>query len=330
MDILYIGNFAPLGSPLGYSPIADYILYSIEQLGHRVNGVNECTVTAEDVIEELKAHKYDLVLTEEARLKGDHEGDDKGEKTDIRGYFTPVMEYVRERNIPIVAWLTNIFYGLKMREIQITQNPIFKADIVFSTDGGHQKEFSAAGVNHVLLRQGIYEPEAVLGEPNPDIKAEIVFIGAIYEHIWPYRKKLVQWLEKTYKGRFAHYGQRGEVRHQALADMIASVKIVIGDSVYCPYYWSNRIYEMIGRGAFFVHPRVEGLNEEFNEYKHFIPYDIGNFGQLKEIIDYYSDDRHKLERDRIRLAGYEHCRRAHTYLIRVKEMMKVLKERKII
>ena len=112
MDILYIGNFAPLGSPLGYSPVADYILYSIEHLGHRVNGVNECKVTAEDVIEELKAHKYDLILTEEARLKGDHAGDDKGEKTDIKGYFQPVMDYCNDHKIPVVAWLTNIFWGV--------------------------------------------------------------------------------------------------------------------------------------------------------------------------------------------------------------------------
>ena len=217
-----------------------------------------------------------------------------------------------------------------LRETQISQNPIFKADIVFSTDGGHQKEFEAAGVNHVLLRQGIYEPEAVLGTPNPDIKAEIVFIGAIYEHIWPYRKTLVKWLQRTYKERFAHYGQRGEIRHQGLADLIASVKIVVGDSVHCPYYWSNRIMEVIGRGGFFIHPRVEGLNKEFPYYKTFIPYDIGNFGQLKEIIDYYSDDKHKLERDKIRLAGFEHCKKYHTYMIRVKEMMRILKERKII
>src|SRR3990167_3629887 len=210
--------------------------------------------------------------------------------------------------------------NIKRREIQVHTNPIFRADMVFSTDGGHQKEFEDVGVKHRLLRQGIYQAEAYLGQPTFPTKAEIVFVGSVYEHIWPYRKELIDFLKETYKEKFEHLGERGDIRHDALNNLCATVKIVVGDSVYTPYYWSNRIYEIIGRGGFFIHPKVVGLDKEFTPYEHFIPYDFGNFGQLKEIIDYYLS--HNEEREKIKLAGFEHCKKNHTYLHRVKEMLK--------
>lgn len=324
MKILYVGNYALPGSPLGECPNALYIQKTFEELGHFVKGMNECDYEPEEVIKELE-NGYDLLLTEEGRLKGDFKNDEKNDKDILLNKFQKVMDAVK---IPIVSWLTNIFFSIMRREIQVYTNPIFKSDIVFSTDGGHQKDFEAAGVKHRLLRQGIYQQEAYLGKPTFPTKAEIVFVGAVYEHIWPYRKKLIDFLKKTYGDRFEHLGQRGDIRHDALNNLCATAKIIVGDSVYSPHYWSNRIYEIIGRGGFFIHPRVEGLNEEFQYYKHFVPYDFGNFEQLKEIIDYYLT--HDKERNKIRLAGFEHCKKHHTYLHRVKEMLKVLKEEKII
>lgn len=318
MKILYLGNYANRDSSLGYAPNAWWIQKTLEELGHEVTGINEKDVEAQELLALLPA--YDLLLTEEARLKGDHVSTEEGENI-IRGLF---QEVVDKSQIPIICWLSNIFMGIDQREIEIETNPIFKADIVFSTDGGHQKEFQEKGVNHHCLRMGIYEPEAVLGEPIYSTKAEIVFVGSLYEHIWPYRKQLVDWLQATYGDRFLHVGQRGEVRHQELNNLLATVKIVVGDSVYSPGYWSNRVYEMIGRGGFLIHPMIEGLEKEFEPYKHFIPYNYGDFDGLKQKIDYFLS--HDEEREAIKLAGFEHCKKHHTYRQRVEEMLRVLKE----
>ena len=208
--------------------------------------------------------------------------------------------------------------GVEGREEEIKTNPIFKADIVFSTDGGHQKDFEALGVNHVLLRQGIYSPEAYLGKANYPTSAEIGFIGSTYSHIWPYRDQLIKFLAHTYGTRFEHFGIRGEIRHDPLNRLLATLKIVVGDSVKSPYYWSNRIYEVLGRGGFLIHPITEGLDEEFIPYKHFIPYTFGDFEGLKEIINYYLI--HDSARDKIRIAGHQFCKKNYTYLERCKTL----------
>lgn len=319
MTLLYIGNYSQLDGPLGYCPNAWWIEETFRQLGWEVDGVDEASYEGKDILQMLVGKKYDLVLCEEGRLKDDHHSDDEG-NTEIKGYFQPIVDYCKEHNIPIVSWLTNVFFGVMQRHVQVYTNPIFKSDIVFSTDGGHQKEFEEAGVNHKLLRQGIYKPESYISKEKFPTSAELVFIGSVYEHIWPYRKKLIDFLKDTYGSRFEHLGQKGEIRHEPLNNLMATVKIVVGDSVYSPYYWSNRVYEVIGRGGFLIHPRVPGLDKEFTPYKHFIPYDLGNFEQLREIIDYYLE--HDEEREKIRMAGFEYCRKHHTYQNRVKEMIK--------
>ncbi len=324
MKVLYIGTFAKNDPRIGTCPNADYISDAFVELGHQVTRVNESDVTADDVVR--LADSYDLLLVEEGRLKGDHWSDKAG-VNHIEGYFQKVMDNV---TIPVIPWLTNLFMSIGPRELELTTNPVFKADIVFSTDGGHDKEFAAAGVNHILLRQGIHEPEAYLAKPEYNTLAEIGFIGSIYDNIWPYRKKLKDFLTKGYGGRFEHFGQSGDIRHDNLNKLLATLKIVVGDSVASPYYWSNRLYEFLGRGAFMVWPMVDGVDQEYEPYKHFIPYQYGDWDGLKEIIDFYLDDKRKAKRDKIRLAAIEHSKKHHTYKHRVEKMLAILKEHQII
>jgi spore maturation protein CgeB len=81
-----------------------------------------------------------------------------------------------------------------------------------------------------------------------------------------------------------------------------SAKIVIGDSVYSPQYWSNRIYETLGRGGFLIHPNVPGIEKEYEPWKEFIPYDYNDFTSLKEKIDYFLTK--PKEREKIQMAGF--------------------------
>lgn len=321
MKVFYLGNYAGPDSPLGYCPNAAYIQNALEALGHTVTGVNECDVTADDLIAQVKG--YDLLLTEEARLKGDNQN--AGAHDIIDGRFQRVMDEVK---VPVIPWLTNIFWSITRREEHITKNPIFKAKIVFTTDGGHDEEWRRAGVNHRLLRQGIHEPEAVLGKATYPTKAKVAFVGGVYENIWPYRRVLIDFLHETYKEDFLHTGKRGEVRHQELNDLLATVPVIVGDSVYSPRYWSNRVYEFIGRGGFLIMPRIPGLEKEFEPGKHIVFYRLGDFADLQKKIDYYL--AHPKERERIRLAGFEHCRKKYTYKKRVQELLYVLKDEGII
>lgn len=323
MKILYIANDAQPGSPLGYCPNAQYIAAAFRELGHEIKILDESGLIASTILNELNGKNYDLILTEEARLEGDFTND--GETDKILGLFLPIMKHA---GIPIVPWLTNIFWGIMRREIQIHTNPIFKADIVFTTDGGNQEKFENAGVNHVLLRQGIHAPEAYISKVPFKTSAEIGFIGSIYENIWEYRKGLVDFLSGEYGRRFEHFGQTGNIRHDKLNNLVSTLKVVVGDSVQSPHYWSNRLYEMIGRGAFLIMPWVEGIDQEFTPGEHFVTYKYGDFEGLKKKVDYYLE--HDEERDRIRAAGLSHCLANHTYKHRVSNLLETLKERNII
>lgn len=327
MKILYVGNFATgRGECWQICPNAEYIAYALKKNGYNIDCIHEREIDADLLLEKINRNVYDFVLTEEGRIRNDFIP--YGNDYKINGSFEIVLNKCRQLKIPVVAWLTNIFFGLMGREHQLKVNPIFKADIVFSTDGGHQKEFKELGINHFILRQGIHEPEAHFGTPQADVNAEIGFIGSVYKGFWNYRKQLLNFLNATYGNRFKHFGQDGRIRHEKLNNLIASLKIVIGDSFKSDYYWSNRLYEMLGRGAFLIFPNIKGIEKEFTPYEHFIPYEFGDFKGIKEIIDYYLDKPE--ERKKIATAGLEHCRKYHTYEIRVKEMLKVLKEQKII
>ena len=218
-------------------------------------------------------------------------------------YGKPLIERLRGKYLT-VSWLFDLYHDLP-REMgcqRSTKDSPFYADRVFMSDGGE------VGIQKETIRQGIHEPEAVLGKANVD--HDVVFIGS---DTYFGRHKMIEFLKETYGDRFAHYGMGGkpEVRGLELNNLLAGSKVVVGDSVHSPNYWSNRIYEVIGRGGFLLHPKVEGLDEEFEPYKHYIPFERGNFDQIKEIVDYYIS--HDKEREKIRLAGFDFCKTNYKY-----------------
>ncbi|KKK94235.1 hypothetical protein LCGC14_2684910, partial [marine sediment metagenome] len=76
-------------------------------------------------------------------------------------------------------------------------------------------------------------------------------------------------------------------------------------------YWSNRIYEITGRGGFFIHNKVEGMPDYIPQFE---------YGKEKEMIKYYLE--HEEEREELRMIQFEKC---PTYDDRIKELIKLLK-----
>ena len=319
MNILYLGNFDNV--------VAEYISRTFEELGHTIKRRHEESTTVEQLQKMIESEKFDFVLTEEARLKYDYiYGEVLDNELDrCNGGMKRIMDMIL-----VVPWLTNIFWGIERRVPLIEMNPIFKAPIVFTTDGGHDKEWKEAGVNHHLLRQGVYQGEAKMGK-KLDMKCTIGFVGEMNSRIWNFRESLVKYLIGKYGNDFIWVGQgasAGIYYGKELNDFLATMKVIVGDSVLSPYYWSNRVYEMIGRGGFLIMPEIKGLDKEFEPYKHYVPYKPRNLDDLKEKIDYYLE--HEEEREQIRKAGFEYCKKNYTYKHRVIKMLKVLEENKLI
>lgn len=312
MKILFYGNFSvPHSSESVY-------LRALENLGHQVKTLQERQATTNEI--EAYGALSDLFFW-----------------VHTHGWLTngrPIREAIknlRNQGIPSVGYHLDLWMGLD-RLADLKDDPYWLIDEFFTVD----KDFARYLNRHPGLPRGHYlkpgAPEEACWHFNYAPSTDVVFIGSgDYPHQeWPYRKQLIKWLRDTYGERFKHYGDGGlqPVRGDELNRAVADAKVVIGDSL-CKdfkktYYWSERIYDQIGRGAFMIHPYIKGLEEEFKDGEHLRYYEFGNFKQLKSLIDYYIE--HDQERQQISEQGQQMVAERCTYTHRLKEMLEVLSE----
>lgn len=300
--ILYIGNF-----------FADYLTEthlanSFEELGIEVVRINEKNCNEAAV--RKAAEGCDLVVYQRT--------------------FGMPFDFTK-LGIPSVSYTLDLYFGLA-RQIGMAHNPFWKADFVVTVDGGHDKLFAARGIKHHFLPAAVYGKECVPGTFREEFACDVAFVGTYhYLKEWPYRKQLVDFLGKTYGSRFKLFGDVVANEHPGhkimvfgadMNDVFASAKVVVCDSLNSPFYWSNRIYETLGRGGFAIHPEIEGLNKEFEYGKHFVSYRYGDLAGLKRKIDYYL--MHDAEREKIREAGYNFVRTHKTFKQRAEQILKII------
>ena len=222
----------------------------------------------------------------------------------------------------------DLWFGLQ-RQKDLEIMPVYKKiGHFFTVDSQMAKWFNEqTNVKGHYLPAGVYKEECLYEETTP--KRNVIFVGSKrYHSEWQYRTKLVGWLERKYGDRFEHYGNGGikNVRGIDLNKLYWSTKVVVGDTLCLnfnyPGYWSDRIYETLGRGGFLIHPYIPGIEKEFVDKKHVVFYEYGNFQQLKELIDYYliNDE----EREAIRKAGHELVKNNYTYSNRWQTILKEL------
>lgn len=283
----------------------EQIAKGFEANGHTVLRHEERGYSNKEFLDEIEKQKPDIVLFTKLRINQQPD---------------ELISGIKKLGIPTVSWTFDLLAGHPARESRVRHFPFLKADYVFLTDGGHEEEYRRAGVNKFTLRQGINDQYCYMSE-SPE-KYDVVFVGT-ENQTFPYRQRLTKFLKETYGDRFTWIGRTDpfEARGHKLNELYASSKVVIGDCMYSDNYWSNRVYETLGRGGFMIHPRVKGIEEHYEPYKHFIPYDWGDFEGLKEKIDYFLE--HKEERDRIRTSALEHTKQNHLWSIRCKEFIEL-------
>jgi hypothetical protein len=280
------------------------IAQAFERAGVQVIRLEEKT-TAEKILKTALAEKPDLVLFTKMRIIGDP---------------WQLLADLKGAGIKTASWTFDLLLGHPPRQAIIKSFPFLFCDYVFLTDGGHEAEYRALGVNKFTVRQGLPKEYSYLAEPDPKYDYELVFLGSPNPS-FPYRQRTMQFLEERYGEKFKWLGKENtyEVRGDELNKLYASAKIIIGDSMYSPHYWSNRIYETLGRGAFLIHPLIEGLEQEFTPYKHFIPYTWNDYEGLAEKIDFYLDNQ--ALREKIRKAAFKFVQDHYLFDHRVQELI---------
>lgn len=313
MRIVLYGNFVvPYCSEVQYAN-------TLEAMGNEVIRLQETTATTETVLNE--SLKSDLLVWVHS-----HGFVNKGSLT-----MRQVLAMLKEANITTMAYHLDLYYGLD-RWKEYEDSDYFNIQHFFTVDKLMADWFNEnTNVKGHYLQAGVYEPECYMYKVpiKPEYENDVAFVGSRgYHPEWQYRPQLVDWLKNTYGSKFAHYGNdgKGVVRGEALNKVYWNTKVVVGDTLCLnfdyPYYWSDRVYETMGRGGFIIHPYIKGMEEQFEDGKHLVFYEYGNFEQLKELIDYYLT--HDEEREAIRLAGHNWVKENHTYTNRWKTILKEL------
>jgi SAM-dependent methyltransferase len=313
LKIVYVGNF----SQQHCSEV--HIAKTLENLGHDVVRLQEDPKYKDSLISIVK--DSDMLLftrTWSNLITLDH------------------LEQIEKMNIPTVSYHLDLYVGLK-RQKGIETDPFWRTKYVFTPDGDplSKEFFNSRGINHYYMKPAVFKDECIQLQKNNDtsLTAEIIFVGGGLEYAheeWPYRRKLIKWLMSTYPSRYKKFGHpQKTVRNIELNQLYSNSKIVIGDSLCInfdhPYYWSDRVYETIGRGGFIIHPYIKGLDEEFTDGENIVFYEFNNFEQLKEKIDFYlNNDK---DRESIRNNGFNFVKENATYNNRLTQMLDIVTER---
>lgn len=312
MKITFLGNFG-----VDYSSETHH-KKSLESLGHEVVALQETQASSEMVLDEsMKSDMFVWVHTH-------------GWKTPGSLSMENVLMYLKRAGVPTVTYHLDLWLGLQRQE-DLNNDPVYHHIQHFFTVDKQMAEWfnKNTDVKGHYLQAGVFKDECYYerGIPGAQYENDVIFVGSKgYHPEWKYRPQLVEWLKLTYKNRFKHYGGDGlgVVRGDKLNGLYADTKVAVGDSLCInfeyPYYWSDRVYETIGRGGFIIHPYIKGMEDHFEDKKHLVFYEFGNFTQLKELIDYYLE--HDEEREAIRKAGHEHVKRNHTYANRWASIIK--------
>ncbi len=282
MKIAYIGRFQRMDDE-------EYIALGFEKIGCEVFRIEESN-PSEEICKQIDEIKPDLVLW--AKLKVDKPA--------------LVVAHCKYHQYTTACWVFDLYIGYQ-REHQLSSHPAFKADYVFTTDGGHDEEFKAMGINHHCVRQGIANAECYLEPIHKPMG--VVFVGTDNTYN-KYRTEMLGVVMKyTRSFQWIGRGDAREMRGTALNRLYAKTHVVVGDSVYSPHYWSNRIVETLGRGGFLIHPDVPGLKEE---YPHLVTYERGDWQHLRNLIYYHSQPQFQEKREELIHKNFEWVRDHYT------------------
>jgi glycosyltransferase involved in cell wall biosynthesis len=289
---------------------------TLESMGHQVVRFQESEATSEDVFN--SAISSDLFVWVHTH----------GWNTPGRLTMQDMLLELKKHKVPSMTYHLDLWLGLS-RQKDLRRKPVYLyIDHFFTVDKKMAEWFNKqTSVKGHYIPAGVYDKECTYIPAAP--KEEVIFVGSkTYHPEWPYRPKLINFLSQTYGARFNLYGREGlgVVRGQELNNLYASTKVVVGDTL-CPEfkyadYWSDRIYETLGRGGFLIHPYIQGLEKEFENKKHIVFYEYNNLNQLQELINYYLE--HEEEREEIRRSGHELVKNNYTYKNRWEAILKEL------
>jgi len=319
MKIVFLGNFC-----VNYTTENDH-LWTLKKLGHEVIALQEGKTTSEQVRSAcLGADLFYWTHTHGWNTEGMKE----------------VLAELKNKKIPSVGYHLDLWKGIT-READVNSDPYWNIEYFFTVDKLFAEDLKKRGIKAYYLPPAVIERDCYRGVEDEKFKHDVIFVGSKgYHQEWPYRPQLINWLSENYKDKFAHYGGdgRGVVRGSSLNNLYRSSKVIIGDTL-CknfdyPYYFSDRLFETIGRGGFIIFPYIKGLEDLFvlnypynrkedeNKGVELVCYKFGDFQDLKNKIDFFLTM--DSTRESIRQRAFDRVKKENTYTNRLSYLINIL------
>lgn len=186
-----------------------------------------------------------------------------------------------------------------------------RVDLMVMTDETWARQHPSPKIK--IIRQGIGDEQGFKGQKDLErYQGQIAFLGSEYGE----RRLWIRELKRRYgEQKFKVYNT---VFNKDLYDLCETIPIIVAPEYPSDeHYWSSRIYMVLGSGGFLIHPRLEGLKEEYEDGKHYVGYK--GLDELFSQIDRYLAD--EKARQRIKKEGYNKTISEFTYGLRCKALV---------
>lgn len=314
MKILFIGNHS-----VDFSTETHH-RKTFEKLGHTVIQIQENKCSMAEILLHLNDDVDMLYWTHTHSWR-------IGTDDEVKRMF----EYAKSIGVPTVGYHLDLWLGLE-REKDLHNDSYWGIEHFFTVDKLMADYLNEnTNTKGYYLPAGVFEDECYMAEPDTKrFPHPIIFTGSKgYHSEYPYRPQLIDWLHKTYGNAFAHYGGGGKpsLRGHDLNVLYASAKIVIGDTL-CknfdyPYYFSDRLFEVTGRGGFMIFPKIKGVEFMF-DVDELALYNYGEFDKLEKDINHFLVNEEK--REAMRLAAHNRTKSTHTYTHRLSHVIETIQK----
>lgn len=233
---------------------------------------------------------------------------------------------IRARGVRTFTAHLDLIFGLDRGGFVADGHPQFCGpEHVWTADGDHDDEWAARGVNHHWLAPAVHEPNARRGQWREQWACDVVFTGSVenYHPEHPRRRDLIAAASARYGDGFRLIGGANSVRGPELADVYASARVVLGDSLCLlgPHslYLSDRVPEVAGRGGLLVHPRNRATGQ-FPDAAYWSTWDIDEQLESVDVVLALPDSQVEKRRARAHLETLTH----NTYTARAGDILETI------
>jgi len=299
MKILYFANL----SKNRLIKREEEIITSLESMGHKVLAIDETKFDVKNLI--IEANKSDLFFFH-------HGGVITDSYMNLQLSLNRLELILRNITCKKIFWFTDKAIGMSNEYLEhIT--PL--VDYGFLNDDTWVRRHKYTNLYPMHLAWG--ETLPVPGRFKKEFANDIVFVGNVYGA----RKQFVMSMKEEFGERFKVYNDK---YGQDFADMCESVKIMVSPkSPFDDFYWSDRVYRTMISKGFLIHPRLEGLKEEFRQKPCLETYN--SWEELVDKIKFWLRPENNRKRKDISQAGKNFVEQRFAYTNRLREILDLVK-----